>query len=111
VTALLCDYDDSRGGVPCDLIFRIRRLVSLMRWTVEDVRIDKTAHGHHVIVRCAEEIPLGIAVAAQVLLLSDPNREAHVLRRAYLIAQGNVPAFWARRANTLYHQHAHEAPR
>lgn len=64
------------------------------------VRVDRTRRGWHVLVWIRGRMNPGLVVALQLLLGSDPHREAF---NWYRVARfPRAPAFWRRRANVLY---------
>lgn len=100
MTTLCLDFD---GYIPPQFFVRLAFCARLWRWGVEDVRIDRTAHGYHALVRVRRRLSPAVMVAAQAILGSDVKREAFNLMRVQGLAKQS--AFWRARWNVLYAAH------
>ena len=98
-----CAYlDFDRRAIPrLRPILAVCRLVGLRPvW----VRMDRTTHGWHVIVRFRDRLLRSEIVAFQACCKSDYRREALNLMRVIAIRRSPVTdPFWLKRRNLLYH--------
>jgi len=114
MTLLYLDFDEPINAD--DIEKRIYNIASMVQINLELKAIHPTRRGHHVIVSAewkAKPIPASYVapkalyeltpaetVAMQLLLGSDPKREAFNLLRAHSL--GDAPEFWRDRWNVLY---------
>lgn len=99
MTNILCDFD---GEFPDDFVKRLELVSRLQRLRVQWWRVDRTRHGHHVVIAVSNRLGAVRVVLIQALLGSDWKRETYNSRRALLRA---LPRFWRKRRNVLYHRH------
>lgn len=100
MTILKLDFD---GRIPRDFARRLQFVMRAHRLPVALERIDKTAHGFHVLLYVPRRVAFARVVLLQSLLGSDWKRETFNSRRAN--AWRYVPAFWRSRGNVLYTRH------
>lgn len=120
---LYLDFDEPESDAVDELEKRIYNVANMVQIEMELVSILPTRRGFHAIVKAEwplklnpgitqdlpivgntyldrEELTTMETVCLQLLLGSDPKREAFNLLRAHSI--GDAPAFWRDRWNVLY---------
>ncbi len=99
---LYLDFDEPLNVEELDR--RIFNVANMSQIKLERLAIHATRRGHHVIVNAEwpdkKEMAPAETVALQLLLGSDPKREALNLMRAHNL--GDAPDFWRDRWNVLY---------
>lgn len=83
---------------------KIHNVSNMSRIKLERLAVHLTKRGNHVVVNAEwpdkKELTPAETVALQLLLGSDPKREAMNLMRAHSL--GDAPDFWRDRWNVLY---------
>jgi hypothetical protein len=100
MTEIKLDYD---GLFPRDFAMRVDMVLRVQRLRATWVRIDRTAHGWHVVVFVRGRCSPTRLILIQALMGSDWKRELFNSRR--VLAWRHVPPFWRTRANVLYSRH------
>lgn len=98
----LLKIDVDRGS-PMSLaltVIRLDRAGYRCRWMSQER--SPSGKGWHVLASVSPLPTAGEAVALQLLLGSDPGREAANLQRVYHVIRGTLPAYWEARWNVLY---------
>ena len=105
---LYLDFDDLHLDVEA-LETRIDEIADMTQTEMELLEVLSTARGYHIVVTAhwrqqGAEAPKQLEpmeiVCLQLLLGSDPKREAFNLQRAHVL--GDAPAFWRDRWNVLH---------
>ena len=85
---------------------QVYRIASMIHVTLELKAVHTTKNGFHAVVNAEwpdmKELTPAETVCLQLLLGSDPKREAFNLLRAHTL--GDAPAFWQDRWNVLYYE-------